>query len=62
MTKKEYSRALIPDKPPDEPSLDECAPFFLAKELDYLPLDAMGPVVLTLITTTLSASAPSSSF
>ncbi len=45
MTKKEYSRALIPDKPPDEPSLDECAPFFLAKELDYLPLDAMGPVV-----------------
>ncbi|MBQ4427885.1 MAG: helix-turn-helix transcriptional regulator [Oscillospiraceae bacterium] len=45
MTKKEYSRALIPDKPPDEPSLDECAPFFLAKELDYLPLDAMGPIV-----------------
>ena len=45
MTNKEYSRALLPDKPPDEPIPDGWAPCFLAKDLDRLPLDAMGPTV-----------------
>lgn len=45
MAKKEYSRAMLPDIPLDGPPLDECAPFFLAKELDRLPLDTMGPIV-----------------
>ncbi len=43
--KKEYSRAMLPDILPDDTPLDKCAPFFLAKELDRLPLDTMGPIV-----------------
>ncbi len=45
MAKREYGGAFCPDIPPDEPPWDECTPFFLAKELDRLPLDTMGPVV-----------------
>ena len=45
MAKRKYGGAMLPDYPPDEPPWDGCAPFFLAKELDRLPLDTMGPVV-----------------
>ena len=45
MAHKEYSRALWPNEPPGEPIPDGWAPCFLAKELDSLPLDEMGPLV-----------------
>ena len=45
MAKRKYGGAMLPDYPPDELPWDGCAPFFLAKELDRLPLDTMGPVV-----------------
>ncbi len=45
MAKRKYGGAMLPDYPPDEPPWDGCAPFFLAKELDRLPLDTMGPIV-----------------
>ena len=45
MAKRKYGGAMLPDYPPDEPPWDGCTPFFLAKELDRLPLDTMGPVV-----------------
>ncbi len=45
MAKREYGGTMHPEIPPDESSWDGCAPFFLAKELDRLPLDTMGPIV-----------------